>query len=368
MKAEKRHQLEQNLLADWLGEQIEAARPYAGTIAVVALGGVAIIALAIYAFGSGTVVGSADWSQYFSAFNERDPGVALESVAKEIPSTTAGLWAQQSIGDLNASRGLMQLFSDRDAAKTSLEKAEEAYKAVLAGSPDAMLKNRARLGLAKVYEGQNRTDEAKKLFEEIAAVDKDSAIGKLAAQGVERLSNQRDVELLAWFAKQTPKRPSPLGGAGPGLPGMPSDLPDRPDLSLPGLDPVSGGDPTPGLNLEGIGSGATEPSGLEFPKPGDTPASGGTVPPVGTVPPAGTAPPEGTVPAVGTPEGTPPGEGTPAPAIDPPGDQPPAATESPDEQPTMPPTGGPESAPGTAPEQPAAVDPIDPAKPEPQPE
>src|SRR5687768_7138686 len=31
MKAEKRHELQQNELADWLGEQIEAAKPYSGT-------------------------------------------------------------------------------------------------------------------------------------------------------------------------------------------------------------------------------------------------------------------------------------------------------------------------------------------------
>lgn len=320
MKAEKRHQLEQNLLADWLGDQIELARPYAGTIAVVALGTVAIIGLAIYTFSSSTVVGATDWSKYFSAFNERDPGVALEDVAKEIPTTAPGLWAQQSIGDMNSSRGLMQLFSDREAAKTSLEKAEEAYKAVLAGAADPMLKNRARLGLAKVYEGLNRTDEAKKLFEEIVAADKDSAIGKLAAQGVERLSNPRDLELLAWFDKQTPKRPSPLGGFGPGLPGLGNDLPDRPDLSLPGLGLGTGGDLLPGL--EGIGSGATESPGLEFPKPGEPPASGDTVP-------ADAVPADATPPDPGTPPSDPP-------PAEPTGEQPPTAEPSSAEPPTEP--------------------------------
>jgi predicted negative regulator of RcsB-dependent stress response len=335
MKAEKRHQLEQNLLADWLGEQIEAARPYAGTIAVVALGAVAIIALAVYTFGSGTVVGSADWSQYFSAFNERDPSIALETVVKDIPTTAPGLWAQQSLGDMNASRGMMQLFSDREAAKTSLEKAEAAYKAVLAGASDPMLKNRARLGLAKVYEGLNRTEEAKKLFEELVAADKDSAIGKLAAQEIARLSNPRDLELLAWFDKQVPPRPSPLGGAGPGLPGMPNDLPERPDLSLPGLGSGSSSPNdsglTPGLNLDGIGSGTADPPGLEFPKPGETPASD---PPASeAVPPADSAPAGEQPPGASPPASPPSGE---APATAPegasvseavPGDAPPAVTE-----------------------------------------
>jgi hypothetical protein len=57
-----------------------------------------------------------------------------------------------------------------------------------------------------------------------------------------------------------------------------NDLPERPDLSLPGLGTGATGietGPGTGLNLEGIGSGATGTTPkLEFPKPADAKSTG----------------------------------------------------------------------------------------------
>jgi tetratricopeptide (TPR) repeat protein len=293
MKAEKRHELQQNELADWLGEQIEAAKPYGTTIAIVVLGGLLAIGLAIYLASAGNPASAGAWSQYFAAFNDREPAVALKQLAEEQPNTSAALWAQQSIGDINLSQGSIQLFSDREEAKKMLEKAEVAYKEVETKATDSMLKSRSRLGLAKLYEATNKPEEAKRYYEMVVAAEKDSAIGKAAAAGAKRVSDPREVALLAWFDAQKPRKPAPFPGAG-GLPGLPNDLPERPDLSLPGL---GGSVPGTGLNLEGLGTGKSETPGLEFPKPGETPA--GT--PATTTPPV-TASPESTPPAEVKPE------------------------------------------------------------------
>jgi hypothetical protein len=171
----------------------------------------------------------------------------------------------------------MQLFSDREEAKKSLEKAETALKQVEAQATEKMLKTRARLSLAKLYETLCRPEEAKKLYQQIAEDEKDSVVGQIAQRAVKRLSDPREVELLAWFAEQKPRRPSPGMGRG-GLPGLPNDLPERPDLSLPGLGTGAaepGAGVGPGLNLEGLGTGKPDESKLEFPKPGETkPAEG----------------------------------------------------------------------------------------------
>jgi tetratricopeptide (TPR) repeat protein len=271
MKAEKRHELEQNELADWLGEQIEAAKPYAPTIGIVLVGGAVAILLVIYLLGTGGAASARAWSSYFSAFNEREPEVPLEAFVKEMPGTPASLWAVQSVGDINLSRGAMQLFSDREEAKKSLDKAETALKRVEAETKDPMLRTRARLSLGKVYEALCRPEEAKKYYEQVAEAEKDSAVGMVAQRAVKRLSDPREVELLAWFAEQKPRRPAPGAGAG-GLPGLPNDLPERPDLSLPGLGsgPADSGTGIgSGLNLEGLGSGKPDETNLEFPKPGE---------------------------------------------------------------------------------------------------
>jgi tetratricopeptide (TPR) repeat protein len=281
MKAEKRHELQQNELADWLGEQIEAAKPYGTTIAIVVFGGLLAIVLAIYLANAGNPASAGAWSQYFAAFNDREPAVALQQLATEQPTSPVALWALQSVGDINLSQGSIQLFSDREEAKKMLGKAETAYKEVESKATDSMLKSRSRLGLAKLYEATNKPDEAKKYYQMVVDAEKESAIGKAAAQGVKRLSDPREVALLAWFDAQKPRKPAPFPGAG-GLPGLPNDLPERPDLSLPGLgDPLSGSSSTPGagLNLEGLGTGKSETPGLEFPKPGDAPSATPATPP-----------------------------------------------------------------------------------------
>jgi hypothetical protein len=279
MKAEKRHELEKNELADWLGEHIEAAKPYAPTIGIVLVGGVCVLLLAIYLLSSGGAASARAWSMYFTAVNERDPEVPLEQFAKDMPNSPASLWALQAVGDINLTQGAQQLFSDREAAKKSLEKAEMALKKVDAETTDRVLKTRAQLSLGKLYESLCKPDEAKKYYEQIVAAEKDSAIGKLAERAVKRLSDPREVAMLAWFAEQKPRRPSPGLGTG-GLPGFPNDLPERPDLSLPGLGsgatdagPDSGvgtGLNVQGLNLEGLGTGNTAQPTLEFPKPAET--------------------------------------------------------------------------------------------------
>ena len=308
MKAEKRHELQQNELADWLGEHIESAKPYAGTIAFVAIGLLAALGLWIYLSSAGNPASAAAWSDYASAFNDREPAVALAQLAEERPGTPAALWALQSVGDINLSQGSLQLFSDREEAKRMLARSEDAYKKVeAAATADAMLRARARLGLAKLYETTNRPQEAKEMFELVVKEQKDSAIGKAAAEGVKRLSDPRNVELLAWFDKQKPRKPAPFPGAG-GMPGLPNDLPERPDLSLPGLGlPGLGGATGPGapgtgLNLEGIGTGTTLLPTLEFPKPGDAPAAPATDEPAATDKPATEDKPAETKPAETVPE------------------------------------------------------------------
>jgi hypothetical protein len=274
MKAEKRHELEKNELADWIGEQIEAAKPYAPTIGIVLVGGTLAALLAIYLMGTSGTAAARAWSSYFTAVNEREPEIPLEQFVKELPDTPASLWAEQTLGDINLIQGSQALFSNREEAKKLLDKAETSLTKVNAEAKNPMLLARAKLSLAKLYEAKCLPEKAKAFYEEVVQLEKDSAIGKLAQQGVERMSDPRDVELLAWFAEQKPRRPAPGMGSG-GLPGLPNDLPERPDLSLPGLgtsptDPATGAGIGSGLNLEGLGTDkAAEPT-LEFPKPGDT--------------------------------------------------------------------------------------------------
>jgi tetratricopeptide (TPR) repeat protein len=255
MKAERRHELKHNELADWLGERMETLKPHATGIL---LGGVLLVVMilgGVWYFGGESQAAAQAWSEYFGALNDRKPQTVLQRLATDRSGSKAAWWALAALGDMNLGEGAALLYSDRAEAQKRLEAAERAYKQVEA-TDDPVLKARARLGLAKVYESQCKPDEARKYYEMVAQSEKDSAIGKAAAADAQRMKDSREVEFLAWFAQQTPKRPAPFPGAGGLVPGLPNDLPERPDIGLP-----------KGFGLDSIGSGSLADPSPSFPAP-----------------------------------------------------------------------------------------------------
>jgi len=212
----------------------------------------------VWYFGGENQASASAWSDYFGAVNERDPRKVLQNLATEKSGSKAAWWALESLGDMNLSEGAALLYTDRSEAKKRLEAAEQAYKQVEA-SDDPMLKARARLGLAKVYESQFNAEKAREYYDLVAETQKDTAIGKAAAEGARRLKDPREVAFLQWFKDQQPKRPVPFPGIGGMTPGLPSDLPERPDIGLP-----------KGLGLDNIGIGTPPETGTTFPAPGGT--------------------------------------------------------------------------------------------------
>jgi tetratricopeptide (TPR) repeat protein len=287
MKAERRHELKHNELADWLGERMEMLKPHAtGILLGVVL--LLVIILGGYLYFSGESQSTAAaWSDYFGALNDREPQKVLQDLATSQSGSKAAWWALMAVGDMNLGEGAALLHSDRTEAQKRLEAAEKAYKQAEV-SDDPMLKSRAQLGLAKVYESLCKPEEALKYYELVAQSQKDSAIGKAAAADAARMKDPRAVEFLAWFAQQTPRRPAPMPGLGGAIPGLPSDLPERPDIGLPGL------------NLDKIGTPAPAEPAPSFPAPGATlPAT----PPADSAAPDA-AKPDDARPAAPTPEPT----------------------------------------------------------------
>ena len=262
MKAERRHELKHNELSDWLGERMETLKPHATGI-LLGIGLLAAIVLgSVWYFSGESAAASRAWSQYFQAFSEREPQKVLQNLAEEQSGSKAAWWAVIAVGDMNLSEGAALLFTDRTEARKRLEAAREAYKKVEL-SDDPMLKTRARLGLAKVNESLCQPKEALKYYEMVATSEKDSAIGKAAAADARRMKDQREVDFLDWFAAQTPKRPAPFPGMGGGVPGLPNDLPERPNIDIP-----------KGLGLDNIGTGVPAEPRPHCPQPGlTTPAT-----------------------------------------------------------------------------------------------
>lgn len=260
MKAERRHELKHNELSDWLGERMELLKPHATGIML----GLALLALillgSVWYFGNANYTASTAWSQYFDAFNEREPMKALETLASDQAGGKASWWALATVADMHLGQGTALLYTDRAEAQKQLEQAKLAYQRVEAGPADPMLRNRAQLGLAKTYEALCQPEDARKYYDLVAANDSSTAIGKAAAEASARLKDPREVEFLAWFVKQAPKRPAPMPGIGGAIPNLPGTLSDRPDI------PLSPG----GLGLDNVGTGTPAEPAPSFPSPDST--------------------------------------------------------------------------------------------------
>ena len=83
MKAERRHELKHNELADWLADSIQGVKPHATGVLVGLAVLAAIVLGSVWYFSGETAAASRAWSQYFYAFNERDPQKVLQNLATE---------------------------------------------------------------------------------------------------------------------------------------------------------------------------------------------------------------------------------------------------------------------------------------------
>lgn len=251
MKTERRHELQTNQLADWLGHQIEKIQPYFKAIGGVAA---ALVVLAlVYAFMHQREYHQAGlvWGEYLGALREReqdDQVALLARVADQNQNSPAGLWAAQTEADIDLERGARLLFTDREDALKTLERAQKNFEKVAQEARrNPILLERARFGAAQAYECQGMLQKAKEAYEQVATTNPKGALGKMAAQRAEAISDKSIADFYGWFEKQKPapiRRPGALGMPGGAPPFKLDDQPDRPDFDLPGLGGAPGATPT----------------------------------------------------------------------------------------------------------------------------
>ncbi len=244
MKTDRRHELQTNVLADWIGKHMQQSQGYAKTVLAVILLLAAVAIAGMFLAKDQAARAQVGWNQFFQAFSERDPE-ALEVVAATNQGTTAGFWAHLAEADLRLAEGIGDLYTNRENAKKNLAEAERNYLTVDAGASEKILRERAWFGLGQTYESLADIDKAKTYYGKLASSAPTSALGKEAKRRSDALSDATTAKWYNWFANQTPRPPTIPGAAGDfGLPNLPSDLgnlSDRPDLSLPGLPPASSG-------------------------------------------------------------------------------------------------------------------------------
>lgn len=231
MKTERRHELQTNELADWIGRQIEFVGPYGKVILGIGVVSIALIAAIKFMSASQQRRQANGWTEYFAASTSRDIQ-DLRDVAEKYSGTPASLWARQSMADLQLTQGATTLFTDRDTAGDLLKNAQDAYLEVYQQTNEDLLKQRSQFGLAQTYESLNLVSRSVDEFKKITDTWPDSAIGKLANKRHAALTKRTAKEFYDWFFAQQPKIASPTGING--LDGL-GTLSDEPDIEIPSM-------------------------------------------------------------------------------------------------------------------------------------
>lgn len=302
MKSAHRHELQTNELAQKLEIALDRVRPYVSTIVGT------IVALAI-AFLIWTYVSRSSASEETNAWNAFNEAIGaappnlddLHTSAAEFPGTK-----MQELADIAWAEGQVYFAAqnylyNRRQADEALRRATDTLQAIMQSTNDQRLQNRARIGMARVYEMRNDLAKARDEYKKVTGGYKD-----YAEKQVERLARPEAVATYDWLAKAEPPRSqAPIG---PGTPGQRPEF-TAGEIALPGESPegaapMTGSDTGPSIDdlLKGLR---------------ELPTETGTADPTQTGPnPPFTQPSEPTQPPAesGAPNTTPPGDASAPPA------------------------------------------------------
>jgi hypothetical protein len=251
MKSERRHELQQNQLADWMASSITTVRPYTNAILGIGLALLIVIVAAVLWHQRTGAEESRSWEDFYRAMG-KNSFTELDTVVDTYPGSDAARWATVISGDLHLDQGCQELFSDRARANQELTKAVECYQDVLEQNASSTLRERAIYGLARAREARGELEKASGDYQQLVDNWPDGPYAKVAQGRLDDLKRPSIKEFYDRFAKFDPK---PALSNEPGIPGQrpvfETDLPPVDDASLPGLDP---------MKLEQTAPAKTEPT------------------------------------------------------------------------------------------------------------
>ena len=215
MKSERRHELEQNELADWLADVINTIKQYRNAILAVLI--LAIAAGGGYAWWTRqSAAAAADgWDQFYSAFAQGNLA-DFDQIAEQYPGTHLGHWAAAIAGDLHLNIGCNLLFVNKANANQELRHAVDHYTTVRKQSRRGMLLERATYGLARALESQGDLEQAIQRYEDTARTWPNGTYAAAAGRRADKLKLQTTKQWYDRFAKFDPK---PAYTDEPGTPG-----------------------------------------------------------------------------------------------------------------------------------------------------
>lgn len=264
MSSERRHQLEHNELAVWLGKVNKSIEPHSKPIA-------AVVAAAVVAGIAWTFLTTEQLAKRSDATLQLIQAAAggdsevLAKVGDTYSDTEAGSWARLYQGQQLMIQGMTALYRNREEAEILLSDAKQALQSAVNSSSNNLLASRGHYAIAQIEEalGDVNNEQGEDGESMLAAIDsyqkvidlnESEAMVERAEERIAALKKPETREFIAWFSKQDfsptndPSLPPSTLPGGSEIPGLP-DL----DLSLPALD------------LGGESTSETPEGGLELP-------------------------------------------------------------------------------------------------------
>lgn len=208
MDGDRRHELEENDLAESTVSLIDRIRPHLRTIAIVAAGAVAIGSAWTFTSAQQAATRSQSWDACMAALSEGNPE-RLTDVIRRYPGSPAAQWSQLMMADGAIAEGTQLLFADRERARQRLDSAIGIYTGLLAERPRSLIAERAVFGLAKARESLGQLEEARRGYETIVAEYPESAVRSIAENRIAALSRESTRQWYDWFDGWKPAAAAP---------------------------------------------------------------------------------------------------------------------------------------------------------------
>jgi hypothetical protein len=309
MKSERRHELQHNMLADWLAETIDAIRPYTYAVVGVALVIVAsvIFVIAYRAHNAeqlaeawdgmpGPVSGAQGQFQPLVPPSLMMSTKPLEEVITNFPDTSAAQWASLFVAERYLIEGSTQAARDDSGKKLYMQALTEAlkkYEAILkTDGLSQWIIERAMFGKARTQEQMANVDAALTSYQDLVRDYPKSGFKELADQRIEDLQVPDVKQFYDLYRTSAPKKSSPAKeikelGSELGLPSNPPEEKGLPAIPVPStsLPSTSGAAPSGPSPSGSAGSGLPSGSGAMTVSPSGTinpTTSGAMVPAVST--------------------------------------------------------------------------------------
>lgn len=201
MKSERRHELQQNELAQRLQVWVETVKPYASWVVGGVIVGLLIALVITFQRGESQAERDANWNEFYTAEATNDVEM-LKEIAARHAGKPLGEITSLTLADIHLRQGASQAQQNRGEAQKKFDEAISNYLSVADSARDPMLKNRALFGQAQALEWKMQLDKAREVYEQVE--------GPLKLQAQQRLATLRQPATTKFYdvyASHTPRPP-----------------------------------------------------------------------------------------------------------------------------------------------------------------